>query len=165
MISREVTLEKLSSSEVDIVLDGDVVAQLGHVIGPQVASAIDRGQSFRAIIENAFPIYNEAFKPTGACFDIRVEYLLERGHSAIDAPKSWRCVESSTQPITARSFFSKVAGVTFEDRQRIVARYFVGERLILVRDPNNRFDKGAIQTYAPKRRATWIYSCRCLPER
>jgi single-stranded-DNA-specific exonuclease len=42
-------------------------------------------------------------------------------------------------------FFTKVAGVTFEGRQPIVARCSVGESLVLVRDPNNHFDKGAIK--------------------
>ena len=45
----------------------------------------------------------------------------------------------------ARSFFTKVAGVTFEGRQRIAARCCEGESLILLRDPNNQFDKGAIK--------------------
>ena len=46
---------------------------------------------------------------------------------------------------TNRPFFTKVAGVTFEGRQRIVARCSVGERLVLIRDPENCFDKGAIK--------------------
>ena len=45
----------------------------------------------------------------------------------------------------SRSFFTTVAGVTFEGRQRIVAQCSVGERLILVREPHNPHDKGAIK--------------------
>jgi hypothetical protein len=82
MIGREVTLEKLSSSEVKIKLDSTVVAQFDGVVGPQVASAINRGQSFTATIENAFPIYNDKFKATGAHLDIKVEYLLDKGQPA-----------------------------------------------------------------------------------
>ena|ERR1035441_9177923 len=44
-----------------------------------------------------------------------------------------------------RAFFTKVAGVTFEGRQRIVARCSEGERLTLLRDPNNPHDSGAIK--------------------
>jgi hypothetical protein len=89
---------------------------------------------------------NGKFKQVGAALDIKVEYFLEKGQPAIETERCWRSVESAeeSQSATARSFFTKVAGVTFEGRQRIVARCSVGERLVLVRDPENRFDKGAI---------------------
>jgi restriction system protein len=50
----------------------------------------------------------------------------------------------------SRSFFTKVAGVTFNNddgsrRQTIIARCSVGEQLVLVRDPSNRFDAGAVK--------------------
>jgi len=51
----------------------------------------------------------------------------------IETEKDWRC---------PRSFFTKVAGVTFEGRQRIVARCSAGERLMLVRDPDNHHGAG-----------------------
>src|SRR5437016_12517491 len=63
MIGRMVTLEKSSSSGVNITLDGAIVGQLDAALGSQVAAAIDRGQSFTAVIEKAYPIYNDQFKP------------------------------------------------------------------------------------------------------
>ena len=106
---------------------------------------MDCGQVFTATVEKAFPAYNEEFKPNGALLDIKVEYLLEEGRPAIETEKLWRCVPAAESAQTTRSFFTTVAGVTFEGRQRIVARCSVGERLVLVRDPGNRFDKGAIK--------------------
>lgn len=154
MIGRVVTLEKGSHSEVNLLLDGVSVGCLDTAVGHKVASAIDRGQVFTAVIEKAFPNYVDTgracgdgkFKPNGADLDIRVEYFLEKGQPAIETEKCWRCVAATEEPNpqAARSFLTKVAGVTFEGRQRIILRCFVGERLILVRDPTNRFDKGAI---------------------
>ena len=101
---------------------------------------------FSATIERACPIYSDKLKPTGAQLDIKVEYFLEKGQPAIATEKYWRCVPCPNgETHTSGSFFTKVAGVTFEGRQRVVARCSVGERLVLVRDPNNRFDKGAIR--------------------
>jgi hypothetical protein len=44
-----------------------------------------------------------------------------------------------------RTFRTKVAGVSFKGRQRIVAKCSQGELLKLVRDPTDRYDKGAIK--------------------
>jgi single-stranded-DNA-specific exonuclease len=155
MVGTVVTLQKASISEVTLLLDGSGVGYLHAAIGSQVASAIDRGLVFTAVIEKAFPNYvdtgrasgNGKFTQVGATLDIKVEYFLEKGQPAIETERCWRCVESTEkpQPETARSFFTKVAGVTFEGRQRVVARCSVGEPLVLVRDPENRFDKGAIK--------------------
>ncbi len=146
MIGRIVRLERSSSAEVNVNLDGAVVGQLDAAVGNQVASAIDRGQSFTAIIEKAHPIYNDQFKQNGAQIDIKVEYLLEKGQPAIETAKCWRLVESPHEcPPAAQSFFTKVAGVTYEGRQRVVARCSEGKPLILVRDPYNPHDKGAIK--------------------
>jgi hypothetical protein len=147
IVGQTVTLERSTSNpEISVCLDGTVVGQLDSVIGNQVALAIDRGQSFIAVIENAFPVFNDKFKRTGAQLDIKVEYSLDKGQPAIDAPKSWRAVESSPESShAARSFFTTIAGVTFEGRQRVVGRCSEGERLLLLRDPNNPFDKGAIK--------------------
>lgn len=41
-------------------------------------------------------------------------------------------------------FHTKVAGVSFDGRQRIVRQTRVGENLSLVRDPNNPYDRNAI---------------------
>lgn len=145
MVGRTVTLGRLTAdSGVTVCLDGVVVGQLDAKVGNQVASAIDR-QAFTATVENAYPIYNDQCKATGAQIDIKVEYLLEKGQPAIEAPTSWRTVASLPQASETRYFFTTVAGVTFEGRQRIVARCSEGERLILVRDPNNRHDNGAIK--------------------
>jgi hypothetical protein len=140
MIGRQVTFEKAPDSQVNITLDGAIVGQLDTVVGPQVASAIEHGQSFTATIRNAFPVYDAAFKQTGAELDIKVEYLLDKGQPAIETPRF-----SETSRTTAKSFFTKVAGVSHEGRQQIVARCSVGESIVLVRDPDNAFDKGAIK--------------------
>lgn len=42
-------------------------------------------------------------------------------------------------------FYTKVAGVTFDNRQRLIRRMSVGENISLVRDPNNPYDKNAIK--------------------
>jgi hypothetical protein len=145
VIGRIVKLERKSSSGVSLLLDGAAVGDLDEPIATKVASALDSGQVFTATIENAFPMYNENFKPSGARLDIKIEYLLEKGQQAIETERLWRCVPAAEPAQTTRSFFTTVAGVTFEGRQRIVKRCSVGERLELVRDPNNRFDKGAIK--------------------
>lgn len=145
MVGRAITLEKGAGPEVNLILDGAVVGRLDAPIGNKVATALDRGQVFTGTIEKAFPSYNENFKQNGACLDIKVDYLLEKGRPAIETEKYWRCVESPYEPRELGSFFTKVAGVTFEGRQRIVARCSVGERLTLIRDPRNRHDPGAIK--------------------
>ena len=154
MVGRVVTLQKGSGAGVGLVLDGAVVGYLDAAIEGKVSAAIDRGQSFFAVIEKAFPNYlddgrspgDSKFKMNGAYLDIKVEYLLEKGQPAIKTKKGWRCVESPGGPSARpRSFFTTVAGVTFEGRQRMVARCSVGEQLILVRDPENQYDKGAIK--------------------
>jgi len=43
------------------------------------------------------------------------------------------------------SFFSKVAGVTYGDRQLVAKSLRVGERLLLLREPTNIYDKNAIK--------------------
>jgi hypothetical protein len=145
MVGRIVTLEKGAGPEVNLILDGAVVGRLDAQIGNQVATALDRGQVFKAVIEKAFPSYNEKFKQNGALLDIKVDYLLEKGQPAIETEKDWRSVESLYEPRESGSFFTKVAGVTFEGRQRIVARCSIGERLTLTRDPRNHHDPGAIK--------------------
>ena len=149
MIGRRVTLERsLSGPEVNIIMDSVVAGQLDAAVGNPVALALERGQSFTAVIEKAFPMYNDKFKLVGAYIDLKVEYLLENGQPAIETVKCWRCVDSpdaSHEPYAPGSFFTTVAGVSHEGRQRIVARCSEGENLILVRDPGNRFDAGAIK--------------------
>jgi len=129
LIGRTVTLEKSSDSEVNITLDSAVVGQLDAAVGKQVALAIERGQSFTAVIISAYPIYNDRFNVAGAQIDLKVGYVLEKGQPAIEAPTAWRAFESLAGPSRSpKSFFTTVAGVTFEGRQRIVARCSVGGR-------------------------------------
>src|ERR1035438_6681018 len=95
MIGRAVTLEKGSGSEVNLLFDGVGVGCLDTTVGQKVASAIDRGQVFTAVIQNAFPTFvdtgrasgNGKFKLNGADLDIRVEYLLDKGQAAIETEK------------------------------------------------------------------------------
>ncbi len=142
LIGKMATLQKSSSnSDISVAVDGEVVGRLKEIVGSQVSSAMDRGQSFTALIENASQNYDERFKPTIALLHLRIEYLLEKGQPPIEVPKA----PLDTQPSAPTSFFTKVAGVTHNGRQRIVARCSVGEVLTLIRDPNNRFDKGAIK--------------------
>ena len=142
IVGRAVTFEKPpSTSEVTVCLDGAAVGHLDNIVGPQVASAIDRGQSFTAVINNAYQNYDKKFKPTTALIYLKVEYLLEKGEPAIEIPR----IPVEVHQHTSKSFFTKIAGVTHEGRQRVVARCSVGERLLLVRDPNNDFDPGAIK--------------------
>jgi hypothetical protein len=111
MIGQTVTLERSLGPEVNILLDGAVVGQLDVETGNQVAVALERGQSFTATIENAFPSYNENFKQTGAYVDIKVEYLLDKGQPAIETKKCWRLVESSPESasVAKSSFFTALS--------------------------------------------------------
>lgn len=142
IVGRTVTLEKsASNSEVAVCLDGAIVGRLDDVVGIQVASAIDRGQLFTVVIKSAYQNYNGQFKPTTVLLHLKVEYLLEKGQPAIEVPNA----PVQADHFVPKSFLTKIAGVTFENRQHVVARCAVGERLILVRDPTDRFDKGAIK--------------------
>ena len=142
MVGKAVTFKKLpSAADVTVCLDGAAVGRLDDVVGPQIASAIDRGQVFSAVINNAYQNYDKKFKPTTALIYLKVEYMLEKGQPAIEIPR----VPVEIHQHTSKSFFTKIAGVSHEGRQRVVAGCRVGERLLLVRDPNNDFDPGAIK--------------------
>ena len=80
--------EPLYASMYELLLWG--ILTLG--LGIRWPLAIDRGQSFTAIIINAYPIYNDNFEPTSAHLDLKVEYLLEKNQPAIEAPTVWRAV-------------------------------------------------------------------------
>ena len=41
-------------------------------------------------------------------------------------------------------FYTKIVGVSFDGRQRLIRQTRVGESLSLVRDPNNQYDRNAI---------------------
>jgi single-stranded-DNA-specific exonuclease len=42
------------------------------------------------------------------------------------------------------SFFTKLAGVTFEGRQNVIRTLTVGQTLYFVREPDNKYDQNAI---------------------
>jgi hypothetical protein len=152
LVGRVLTFEKVDS-EVNVCMDGIVLGHLDSVVGAQVAAAMDRGQSFEAVIENSYPTYDSNFKVTGGQFFLKVQYFLDTGQPAIEIPKA-----PLQEVEAARSFFTKVAGVTHEDRQDMVARCRVGERLMLVREPNNPVSSGAIKVMRAERGATWVYT-------
>lgn len=141
LLKRAVHLKRLSDSEVVINFEGANVGRLDAVIAKQVAAAIERGQTFNAVIENAYQSYDENLKPTTARLDLRVKYLLKKGDPAVEVPKP-RIIE---QPLGPRSFHTKIAGVTFEGRQTIIPHCSVGEMLLLERQPNHPDDQGAIK--------------------
>ena len=68
--------------------------------------------------------------------DLKIEYVLPSGHVPITVPKQ---IGQSTP----KSFFTKVAGISY--RQDVAEHCFAGERLVLVREPNNPKDAGAIK--------------------
>ena len=103
-------------------------------------SAIDCGVSFTVKITNLHQNYDDRFKPTNVTLHLKAEYFLGKGQPAIEVPKA--VFAASPAPT---SFFTTIAGVTHNGRQRIIARCSVGERLLLVRDPANRYDAGAIK--------------------
>jgi len=143
LIGRTVTFEKSSSPafEVVVLMDGMVIGILDETVGPQVISALEQGVSFTVAIQKAYQKYDEKFKPTTASIYLKAEYFSERDQPNIEIPK----VPAQIHEGASRSFFTTVAGVTHEGRQKIIARCAVGETLSLARDPDNRFDRGAIK--------------------
>ena len=47
--------------------------------------------------------------------------------------------------ISTRSIQAKVVGVSFEGRQTVVAQLREGEKVLLVRDPHNPYDRNAVK--------------------
>ena len=50
-----------------------------------------------------------------------------------------------TMNVSTRSIETRVVGVTFENRQAVVALLSEGERVSLIRDPDNPFDPNAVK--------------------
>ena len=50
-----------------------------------------------------------------------------------------------TMNVSTRSIETRVVGVTFENRQAVVALLTEGERVSLIRDPDNPFDSNAVK--------------------
>jgi hypothetical protein len=109
-----------------------------------VASAIDRGQLFCATIAGCWEGSNGV-----KCLRLKVEYLLEKGEPAIEVPKS-QPVQPDAWKGEWKTRYSKVAGVTHpnadgSDRQYFVSRCCAGERISLVREPDNPHDRFAVK--------------------
>lgn len=144
IIGEAVTLRKSpTGSGVHIVLGNAIVGCLDTVVGPQVSSALDRGQLFTAVVEKAYQLDPSANAATW--IDLKVEYELDRGQPAIEIPKP----PQPEQKGGPRSFYTKIAGVTFRNsdgssRQRIIRDCRIGEALLLIREPDNPVDKFAV---------------------
>ena len=105
-VGLSVELQKASESDVNVLLNGTVVGRLDERISEQVVTALDRGQVFTAVVEKAFPIYNEQnWKQDGAYLDLKIEYMLEKGYPRIEYPKD----DSPVQAVPT-SFYTKVVG-------------------------------------------------------
>lgn len=132
-----------SGCEVDVMLDDTTVGSLEGAVGVQVASAIGRGQSFGATIAGCWELANGI-----KCLRLKVEYLLEKGQPAIEVPKA--AVEQQQPTGEWRTYYTRVSGVTYpnadgSDRQSLVARCRAGERIRLVREPDNPHDRFAVK--------------------
>ena len=46
---------------------------------------------------------------------------------------------------STRTIVTSVVGVTFENRQEVIARLSEGERISLIREPDNAFDPNAVK--------------------
>jgi single-stranded-DNA-specific exonuclease len=57
-----------------------------------------------------------------------------------------------TMNVSTRSVETRVVGVTFENRQEVVALLTVGERVSLIREPKNSFDPNAVKVVRWDRR-------------
>ena len=53
-------------------------------------------------------------------------------------------VEQSQSKVQGRIITTKVVGVTFEDRQEVIARLQIGDQVWLEQEPRNAFDPNAI---------------------
>jgi hypothetical protein len=143
LIGQNVTFENTDPG-VSVRLHGTYIGQLAPEISGQVRRFVDCGRIVKASLEKAYPSYNATFEITGATLHLHVEYLLEKDEPAIVPPaEPFRAPDDAEY--ASRSFFTKIAGVTHEGRQRAIERCSAGERLKLVRDPTNPFDSGAVK--------------------
>jgi len=138
LFGRPVLFEKADGGSIALRLDGAIIGHLDDPLGTQVMTALDRGQAFTAKIENAYQNYDRRLKPTTARLDLKVGYFLEKDQPPIVVPKPFH--QSEPAP---KSFFTKVAGISF--RQDVASRCRTGDPLILVREPDNPKDEGAIK--------------------
>jgi hypothetical protein len=71
---------------------------------------------------------------------LHLEVLMHSAYSLYQKQKSSPKVHASNPRVVT----TKIAGVTFEHRQSVIATLEVGNRLELRRDPTNRYDRNAI---------------------
>lgn len=133
-----------SGCGIDAVLDDVAVGSLPDAVAAQVASAIDRGQSFSATITECWESENGV-----KCLRLKVEYLLEKGEPAILVPQAQPDQAQQPRPAQWRTFYTKVAGVSFDNsdgssRQAIVRSCRSGEPVRLIREPDNPHDEFAV---------------------
>ena len=57
--------------------------------------------------------------------------------------------ETSHEYRSGSRIITRVVGVTFNGRQRVIARLAIGEEILLKREPNNPYDRNAIGVERP----------------
>lgn len=62
----------------------------------------------------------------------------------------WLEDDSYRDILTQEQFYTKVVGVTYEDRQKLIREITVGESVELRREPHNPYDRNAIAVYFQK---------------
>src|ERR1700690_148831 len=122
LIGKSVALEDAKDAGVSVVHDGLVLGYLDASLSSQVAAAIASEKVFSATVTNGFPAFMaDGIHHDGAYIDIKTEYMLDSGQPAIDQESSWRAVSGPNEAVASpKSFFTKVAGVTFEGLHRII---------------------------------------------
>ena len=151
-IGQMVTLQKSASGPgIEVVWgEGTVVGSVDPAIGAQVASAIDRGQSFTATIENAYQLSGGA-----TWIHLKVEYLLEQGQRAIEVPK---LPPPELSPSEENSISSERSGRSPCYRAACRSEHFVGHSPLC----GNRRRQGQVAERGVRRAAP---ASRRLPER
>jgi DNA polymerase III epsilon subunit-like protein len=87
VIGQTVTLRKsMAVPGADVILGDAIIGQLDAAVGAQVASGIDRGLAFKAVIQRAYNY--EPFANATTWADLKVEYLLEKGQPSIEMPEA-----------------------------------------------------------------------------
>ena len=55
-----------------------------------------------------------------------------------------------------KQFYTKIVGVTFDDRQKHIASVRLGDHLTAVKEPNNQYDPNAIAVYSKKHQIGYL---------
>ncbi len=121
----------------------------GSCIGSPLGADADTGEDVGGLVDSPAPSDGTATTmasvddPTlGTEEQSLVERLVERADDYLVADP-YAGIEQ------ASSFHTKVAGVTFEGRQELIAQLRAGDELELARDHANRFDPNAVAVLAP----------------